>query len=83
MVIRGDTIIYVGDDDGARRPRPAPPEIDLRRPAARRPAFVDAHLHAVQAGLVMTGLDLHGVRQPRPSCWTGWPRYAAAPAGRR
>ena len=24
------------------------------------PAFVDAHLHAVQAGLVMTGLDLHG-----------------------
>ncbi|MGI3784798.1 MAG: amidohydrolase [Janthinobacterium lividum] len=26
------------------------------------PAFVDAHIHAVQTGLVMAGLDLHDVR---------------------
>ena len=26
------------------------------------PAFVDAHVHAVQTGLVMAGLDLHDVR---------------------
>ena len=46
-----------------RAPAGAPPEaveVDL---AGRlvTPAFVDAHVHLIQAGLVMNGLDLHGV----------------------
>ena len=58
VVTRGSKIIYVGDDDGARRHHPEEREVDL---AGRllTPAFVDAHLHAVQTGLVMAGLDLH------------------------
>ena len=36
------------------------------------PAFVDAHLHPIQAGLVMTGLDLHGAAS-RPEVLDGWP----------
>ncbi len=58
VVIRGNTISYVGDDAGARQHRPGAPEVDLGG-RLLTPAFVDAHLHAVQAGLVMTGLDLH------------------------
>jgi predicted amidohydrolase YtcJ len=58
VVIRGHTISYVGDDAGARQHQPGAPEVDLGG-RVLTPAFVDAHLHAVQAGLVMTGLDLH------------------------
>ena len=69
----GDTIIFVGDDDGARRAPAGAPEVDLRG-RLLTPAFVDAHLHAVQAGLVMAGLDLHDAGQPD---------RRAGPAGRR
>jgi len=58
VVIRGHTISYVGDDAGARQHLRGAPELDLDG-RLLAPAFVDAHLHAVQAGLVMTGLDLH------------------------
>ena len=60
VAVRGDKIIFVGDDDGARRSCPQAAEVDL---AGRlvTPAFVDAHVHLIQAGLVMNGLDLHGV----------------------
>ena len=63
VVIRGNTISYVGDDAGARQHQPGAPEVDLGG-RLLTPAFVDAHLHAVQAGLVMTGLDLHDAAQP-------------------
>ena len=58
VAIRGDAISYVGDAAGARQHLPGAPEVDLDG-RLLTPAFVDAHLHAVQAGLVMTGLDLH------------------------
>ena len=60
VAVRGDKIIFVGDDEGARRSCPGATEVDL---AGRlvTPAFVDAHVHLIQAGLVMNGLDLHGV----------------------
>ena len=52
--------VYVGDDDGAARLDPAEDVVEL---AGRlvTPAFVDAHLHAIQTGQMMTGLDLHEV----------------------
>ena len=58
LVSQGDRIVFVGDDDGARRWSDGTPEIDLQGRLVT-PAFVDAHLHAVQAGLVAAGLDLH------------------------
>ena len=57
-MVQGGTIAYVGADDGARALRAAAAEVDLRGRLVT-PAFVDAHLHAVQAGLVAAGLDLH------------------------
>jgi predicted amidohydrolase YtcJ len=50
--------VFVGDDDGARRWSDGTHEVDLQD-CLVTPAFVDAHLHAVQAGLVAAGLDLH------------------------
>ncbi len=58
LVVEDGTISYVGSDDGARAYASGAAEIDLRG-RLLTPAFVDAHLHAVQAGLVAAGLDLH------------------------
>jgi predicted amidohydrolase YtcJ len=58
LVSQGDRIVFVGDDDRARRWSDHTPEVDLQGRLVT-PAFVDAHLHAVQAGLVAAGLDLH------------------------
>ncbi len=57
-MVEDGTITFVGSDDGARAYASGAPEIDLRG-RLLTPAFVDAHLHAVQAGLVAAGLDLH------------------------
>jgi predicted amidohydrolase YtcJ len=59
LVSQGDRIVFVGDDDGARRWSSGSAEVNLQGRLVT-PAFVDAHLHAVQAGLVAAGLDLHG-----------------------
>ncbi len=60
IVVRGDRIVYLGDDDGATRLGPAEEVIELDGRLVT-PAFVDAHLHAIQTGQMMTGIDLHGV----------------------
>jgi predicted amidohydrolase YtcJ len=60
VAVRDDKIIFVGDDEGARRSSPQAAEVDLGGRLVT-PAFVDAHVHLIQAGLVMNGLDLHGV----------------------
>ena len=60
VAVREDKIIFVGDDEGARRSCPQAAEVDLGGRLVT-PAFVDAHVHLIQAGLVMNGLDLHGV----------------------
>jgi predicted amidohydrolase YtcJ len=58
LVVEDGTITFVGSDDGARAHAGGAAEMDLRG-RLLTPAFVDAHLHAVQAGLVAAGLDLH------------------------
>ena len=58
LVVQDGTITFVGSDDGARAYASGAAAIDLRG-RLLTPAFVDAHLHAVQAGLVAAGLDLH------------------------
>ena len=46
------------------------------------PAFVDAHVHATDTGLALSGLDLSSVRSAR-ECWTAVAAFAAASAGGR
>lgn len=60
VVVVGDRIVAVGDDALRASVGPGGRSVDL---AGRlvTPAFVDAHLHAVQTGQLTTGLDLHGV----------------------
>ena len=61
VVVRGGVISFVGDDAGARRAAADEPEVDLDGGLCT-PAFVDAHLHAIQTGQVMFGIDLHHAR---------------------
>ena len=67
-----------GDDAGARARSARRGARSTSRGRLLTPAFVDAHLHAVQAGLVMAGLDLHDAASRDRACWTGWPRTPAA-----
>ncbi len=59
VAIEGDRITWVGDDVGAADHEGADSVIDLAG-AFLAPAFVDAHVHTVQAGFRLTELDLHG-----------------------
>lgn len=61
VVVRDGVITYVGSDEGARRAGGDELETGLAGGLCT-PAFVDAHLHAIQTGQVMTGIDLHDVR---------------------
>ena len=58
LVTDGGVIGFVGSDDGARRAAPGHHELDLRGRLVT-PAFVDAHVHLIQAGQAMLGLGLH------------------------
>ena len=60
IALSGGRIVAVGSLDEVRAAGTTGPEVDLEGRLVT-PAFVDAHLHAVQTGLVMAGLDLHGV----------------------
>ena len=59
LAIEGDRIVWVGDEAGAAAYAAADRVIDLGG-ALVTPAFVDAHVHTVQAGFRLTELDLHG-----------------------
>ncbi len=57
MAVEDDRVVWVGDDDKAAAYDGADEVVDL---AGRlvTPAFVDAHIHLVQTGQQLTGLDL-------------------------
>jgi hypothetical protein len=57
LVVRNGQIDYVGSDEGARSFASGAPEIDLGGRLVT-PAFVDSHVHTIQTGQVMNGLDL-------------------------
>ena len=59
MVVADGRIAWLGPDDQA--PDTADTVVDLDG-ALVTPAFVDAHVHATNTGLALTGLDLGGVR---------------------
>jgi predicted amidohydrolase YtcJ len=60
VVTDGRSISFVGSDDAARQAAPGQAELDLGGRLIT-PAFVDAHVHVIQAGLVMAGLGLQDV----------------------
>ena len=57
---RQGRVLATGSIEEVRAAAPGAPEVDLDGRLVT-PAFVDAHVHAVQTGQVMAGLDLHGV----------------------
>ncbi|CUR60038.1 Putative amidohydrolase ytcJ [metagenome] len=59
LAIEGDRIVWVGDERGAGAYSAADEVVDLDG-ALLTPAFVDSHVHTVQAGFRLTELDLHG-----------------------
>ncbi|MCE7079657.1 amidohydrolase family protein [Streptomyces sp. ST2-7A] len=62
MVVRGDTVAWVGAEGAAASFAETVDEIVELRGALVAPAFVDAHVHATATGLALTGLDLTGAR---------------------
>nr|WP_198423774.1 amidohydrolase family protein [Microlunatus antarcticus] len=61
LAVSRGRVIAVGTLDEVRASAPGDRLVDLEGRLVT-PAFVDAHIHAVQTGLVMAGLDLHDVR---------------------
>jgi predicted amidohydrolase YtcJ len=57
VVTDGESISFVGDDEAARNAAPGQTEVDLHGRLVT-PAFVDAHLHVIQTGLGMAGVEL-------------------------
>ncbi len=60
LVVRAGRVTFVGPDAAARSHAGGAAEHHLGGRLVA-PAFVDAHLHTVQTGQVMLGLDLHAV----------------------
>ncbi|MEU4746581.1 amidohydrolase family protein, partial [Actinosynnema sp. NPDC023658] len=61
MAITDGTVVWLGQDSVGRALHPDAEVVDLGG-AFVAPAFVDAHVHATSAGLLLTGLDLTGCR---------------------
>jgi len=78
MAVRGDTVLWVGSSAQARS-RFSGPDVEVVRldGAFVAPAFVDAHVHATAAGLLLTGLDLTACSS-LPECLDAVRRFAAA-----
>ena len=60
MLTVGDTVAWIGSEDGADLQADAADTVIDLRGALVTPAFVDAHVHATSTGLALTGLDLAG-----------------------
>lgn len=59
MAVEGGRVAWVGDEHGASAYSGADEVVDLRGSLVT-PAFVDAHVHVVQTGERLSGLDLTG-----------------------
>ena len=81
LVMIDDRISYVGNDAGARAVASGAPEVDLNGRLVT-PAFVDAHLHVIQTGQLIAGMDLHTCGS-RDEVLTMVSSYASRHRGRR
>jgi predicted amidohydrolase YtcJ len=81
LVLINDRIGSVGSLAEARAFASGGPEVDLGGRLVT-PTFVDAHLHVIQTGQVISGLDLHGARK-REEVLQAVASYATAHPNRR
>ncbi|EUA06559.1 amidohydrolase family protein [Mycobacterium kansasii 732] len=80
MVVRGDTVAWLGSDDVAHDQFPDVEVQDLDG-AFVAPGFVDSHIHLSATGLTLSGLDLRSATS-RAQCLRMVGDYAAANPGR-
>ena len=62
MLVDADRIAWLGDDAGAVAHRDTATTVVDLQGALVTPGFVDAHIHATDTGLSLSGLDLSGCR---------------------
>jgi len=62
LLVDGDRVLFVGSDDAAEAASFGAEHVVDLEGALVVPGFVDAHVHATQTGLALTGLDLSGAR---------------------
>ncbi len=74
-------VTWLGDDAGAASYASGADEVADLRGRLVTPAFVDAHVHTVQIGFTLTGLDLHACRSLTECLDALAARVATAPAG--
>ncbi|WP_218617924.1 amidohydrolase [Cryptosporangium aurantiacum] len=60
LLVDGERVLFVGSDDAAEAAAFGADEVVDLRGALVVPGFVDAHVHATQTGLTLSGLDLTG-----------------------
>ncbi|NAZ80546.1 amidohydrolase family protein [Kineococcus sp. R8] len=65
MVVEGSTIAWIGADEAAGPWTRDGDEVVELDGALVTPAFVDAHVHTTETGLLLTGLDLTAARSGR------------------
>jgi predicted amidohydrolase YtcJ len=58
LLIDGDTIAWIGDDAAAASYRDVADEVVVLNGQLITPGFVDAHVHATNAGILTSGVDL-------------------------
>lgn len=58
MAVTDGSVVWLGDDETARSRFDGAAEVVALRGAFVTPAFVDAHVHATSAGMLLDGLDL-------------------------
>jgi predicted amidohydrolase YtcJ len=81
LVMVDDRIAFVGNESAARAAASGAGEVDLNGRLVT-PAFVDAHLHLIQTGQLINGMDLHDCRT-RDEVLGMVSSYAASHRGRR
>jgi len=81
LVTIDDRIAFIGSDAAARAAASGAREVDLNGRLVT-PAFVDAHLHVIQTGQLLTGIDLHHCRT-RDEVLETVSSFAARHRGRR
>jgi predicted amidohydrolase YtcJ len=62
MLVAADRIAWIGTDAGASQHRDTATTVVDLEGALVTPGFVDAHIHATDTGLALSGLDLAGCR---------------------
>jgi predicted amidohydrolase YtcJ len=81
VAVRGQEIIYVGDDDGVAAFRGPDTRVMDLRGATLIPGLVESHVHLVQLGQFLSQIDLVGVETEEEAVALAEARAAELPPG--